>query len=166
MMFGDGYGLSRRDLYVTSLMDKLHGWTLRANELSETAKIWTTFGVYAKKYHGSHYYGKAVNVSRRLRAAYDAELAKYDLLMMPTLPMKPQPLPPANASREEYFQRAIEMIGNTCPFDVTHHPAMSVPCGMIDGLPTALMLIGKHWDESTIYKAAHAFEQSGDWKKM
>ena len=166
MMFGDGYGLSRQDLYVTSLIDKLHGWTLRANELSETAKIWTTFGVYAKKYHGSHFYGKAVNVSRRLRAAYDAALQQYDLLLMPTLPMKPQPLPPANASREEYFQRAIEMIGNTCPFDITHHPAMSVPCGMIDGLPTGLMLIGKHWDESTIYKAAHAFEQSGDWKKM
>src|ERR1700676_3551657 len=166
MMFGDGYGLSRQDLYVTSLIDKLHGWTLRANELSETAKIWTTFGVYARKYHGSHYYGKAVNVSRRLREAYDTLLRKYDLLMMPTLPMKPQPLPPTDATREEYFQRAIEMIGNTCPFDVTHHPAMSVPCGMIDGLPTALMLIGKHWDESTIYKAAHAFEQSGDWKKM
>lgn len=43
---------------------------------------------------------------------------------------------------------------------------MSVPCGMIDGLPTGLMLIAKHWDESTIYRAAQAFEQSGDWKKM
>jgi amidase len=166
MMFGNGYGLSRQDLYVTSLIDKLHGWTLRANELSETTKIWTTFGVYARKYHGTHYYGKAVNVSRRLREAYDIVLRKYDLLMMPTLPMKPQPLPPADASREEYFQRAIEMIGNTCPFDVTHHPAMSVPCGMIDGLPTALMLIAKHWDESTIYKAAHAFEQARDWKEL
>jgi len=37
---------------------------------------------------------------------------------------------------------------------------------MIDGLPAALMLIGKHWDESTIYQAAYAFEQAGDWKKM
>jgi amidase len=166
MMFGDGYGLSRRDLYVTSMIDKLHGWTLRANELSETTKIWTMFGVYARKYHGTHYYGKAVNLSRRLRAAYDAVLSQYDLLLMPTLPMKPQALPPTDASREVYFQRATEMIGNTCPFDVTHHPAMSVPCGMIDGLPTALMLVARHWQESTIYKAAHAFEQSGDWKKM
>jgi amidase len=166
MMFGDGYGLSRQDLYVTSLIDKLHGWTRRAIELSETTKVWTTFGVYAQQYHGTHYYGKAVNVSRRLREAYDAVLRQYDLLLMPTLPMKPQPLPPADATREVYFQRATEMIGNTCPFDVTHHPAMSVPCGMIDGLPTALMLIAKHWDESTIYRAAHAFEQSADWKKM
>ena len=38
--------------------------------------------------------------------------------------------------------------------------------GMIDGLPVGLMLIGKHWDEPTIYKAAYAFEQAGDWKAM
>jgi amidase len=37
---------------------------------------------------------------------------------------------------------------------------------MIEGLPAGIMLVGKHWDESTIYKAAHAFEQAGDWKKM
>ena len=59
-----------------------------------------------------------------------------------------------------------EMLGNTAPFDITHHPAMSVPCGMVDGLPVGLMLVGRHFDEMTIYRAAHAFEQAGDWKKM
>ena len=44
--------------------------------------------------------------------------------------------------------------------------AMSVPCGMVDGLPVGLMLVGRHFEESTIYRAAHAFEQAGDWKKM
>ena len=62
--------------------------------------------------------------------------------------------------------RALEMITNTAPFDITHHPAMSLPCGMVDGLPVGLMLVGRHFDEMTIYRAAHAFEQSGDWKKM
>ena len=38
---------------------------------------------------------------------------------MPTLPMKPTPLPPADAPRELYVQRALEMIGNTAPFDIT-----------------------------------------------
>lgn len=166
MMYGDGYGLSRPDLYVTSLMDKLHGWTARANELSETTKIITTLGVYIKKYHGSHYYGKAVNVTRRLVQAYDAVLASYDLLLMPTLPMAPTPLPPADAPRALYVQRALEMIGNTAPFDITHHPAMNVPCGLLDGLPVGLMLIGKHFDEATLYRAAYAFEQAGDWKAM
>ena len=38
--------------------------------------------------------------------------------------------------------------------------------GMSDGLPVSMMLIGKHFDEPTIYRAAHAFEQAGDWKAM
>ena len=58
------------------------------------------------------------------------------------------------------------MIGNTAPFDLTHHPAMSLPYGMVDGLPVGLMLVGKHFGEPTIYRAAYAFEQSGDWKGM
>jgi amidase len=58
------------------------------------------------------------------------------------------------------------MVTNTAPFDATGHPAMTVPCGMSDGLPIGLMLIGKHHDESTIYRAAAAFEGGGDWKKM
>jgi amidase len=166
MMGGDGYGLSRQDLYVTSLIDKLHGWQLRADQLSETTKILTILGVHMKKKYGSRFYGKAVNISRRIQAAYDAVLAKYDLLLLPTMPLKATPLPPADASRELYVQRALEMITNTCPFDITHHPAITVPCGMSDGLPVGLMLAGKHFDEATIYKAAYAFEQSGDWKKM
>lgn len=166
MMFGDGYGLSRADLYVTSLIDKLYGWELRANELLETTKVLTTLGVYIKKYHGGHYYGKARNITRRLTAAYDKALDQYDLLHMPTMPMKATPLPKPDAGREEYFQRALEMIGNTCPFDITHHPAMTVPCGLSGGLPIGMMLIGKHSDEATIYRAAYAFEQAENWKKM
>jgi len=57
------------------------------------------------------------------------------------------------------------MIANTAPFDATGHPATSIPCGESDGLPIGVMLIGKHWDESTIDRAAHAFEQS-DWRRM
>ena len=58
------------------------------------------------------------------------------------------------------------MIRNTAPFDVTGHPAMSVPCGLSDDLPIGLMLVGRHWNESTIYKAADAYEKSHDWKKV
>jgi amidase len=166
MMFGDGFGLSRPDLYVTSLMDKLHGWELRAQELSETTQVITTLGVYIKKYYGNRYYGKAMNLTRRLIEAYDSALKQYDLLLMPTLPMKPTPFPAPDATREQVIGHALEMIGNTAPFDISHHPAMTVPCGMVDGLPVGLMLVGKHWDEPTVYKAAYAFEQAGDWKQM
>jgi amidase len=166
MMWGDGYGVSRPDLYVTSLMDVHRGWRQRANELSETTKLFTLLGTYIRKQHGGRYYGKAMNICRQLTAAYDAALADCDLLMMPTTPMKAQPMPGPGASREEYVQRALEMIANTAPFDISHHPAMAVPCGMSDGLPVSLMLVGKHFDEPTIYRAAHAFEQAEDWKAM
>ena len=83
---------------------------------------------------------------------------------MPTLPLTATPLPDANAPISEILQRAFEMLPNTSPFDCTHHPAMSIPCGTVDGLPVGLMLVGKFYDESTIYTAAHTFEQNIDWQ--
>ena len=166
MMHGDGYGLSRSDLYVTSLMDFHRNWRTRANELSETLKIITMFGTYIRKYYGTRYYGKAMNQTRLLTAAYDQVLNKYDLLMMPTTAIKSQPIPAPDATREEVVQRAFEMLANTSPFDITHHPAMSIPCGMSEGLPVGLQLIGKHFDESTIYRAAHGFQEGVDWKAI
>jgi len=85
---------------------------------------------------------------------------------MPTTPIKATELPAANASREDYVDRALNMISNTAPFDITHHPAMAIPCGMADGLPLSLMLVGRHFDEPTIYRAAFAFERMTDWKSM
>jgi amidase len=166
MMYGDGYGLSRSDLYSTSLMDFHRGWRRQADSLSETTKLFLLLGTYINNEFGPRYYGKAINISRRLTAAYDKALANYDLLLMPTTPMKATPLPGPGTSREDYIGRALEMISNTAPFDITHHPAMSVPCGMVDGLPVGMMLVGRHFDEMTIYRAAHAFEQAGDWKRM
>jgi len=166
MMWGDGYGVSRPDLYVTSYMDFHRGWRQRSNELSETVKLFTLFGTYIHRQYGSRYYGKAMNIARQLTAADDAVLAAHDLLLMPTTPMKAQPLPQPGASREEVVERAIEMLTNTAPCDISHHPAMALPCGMSDGLPVSLMLVGKPFDEPTIYRAAYAFEQAADWKQM
>jgi amidase len=82
------------------------------------------------------------------------------------LPMKATPIPPPDAPRDLYIQRAFEMVPNTAPFNASGHPAMSIPCGMSDGLPIGLMLIGKYYEESVIYRAAAAFESAGDWTKM
>ena len=166
MMKGNGMGTNWRGLYTTSLLDAHSAWKHRADELSDSLKITMLLGQYFTKHYRGHFYAKAQNLSRKLAAAYDAALANYDLLLMPTLPVKATPLPPPDASRELYLQRAFEMIPNTAPFDATGHPAMSLPCGMSEGLPIGLMLIGKHYDESTIYRAAAAFEGAGDWKKM
>jgi amidase len=166
MMKGNGFGTNWRGLFVTSLLDAHSAWRHRADELSDTLKISMFLGHYFTKHYRGHFYAKAQNLSRKLRAGYDAALASYDLLVMPTLPLKATPLPPPDAPRELYVQRAFEMIANTAPFDATGHPALSVPCGQSDGLPIGLMLIAKHWEESTIYRAAHAFEQAGDWRQL
>ena len=42
---------------------------------------------------------------------------------------------------------ALDMLSNTCPFDVTGHPAVSVPCGLADDLPIGLMLVGRQFDD-------------------
>jgi amidase len=86
MMWGDGYGVSRPDLYVTSVMNRLHGWRHSANNLSETVKLFTLLGTYISESYGNRYYGKAINLVRQLIAAYDAVLATHDLLLMPTTP--------------------------------------------------------------------------------
>jgi amidase len=166
MMKGNGMGTGWKGLYTTSLLDYHANWRTRADELSDSLKVCMFIGEYYLRHHRGHYYAKSQNLARKLRASYDAMLGAYDLLLMPTLPMKATPLPPPDASLQLYAQRAFEMVTNTCPFDVTGHPAMSIPCGMNDGLPIGMMLIGKHWNESTIYQAAHAFEQSGDWTQM
>ena len=44
-------------------------------------------------------------------------------------------------------------------------PGMSVPCGMVDGLPVGLQLIGRHFDEARLLNAAHRFQQATDWHK-
>jgi len=160
MVRGNSMGTNWKGHYTTGLLDVYaRGWQSRANDLSETTKLVVMLGQYMQdNYHG-RYYAKAQNLARSLRAAYDEALQQADLLVMPTLPMKATPIPPPTASREEYVARALEMIPNTCPFDVTGHPALTVPCGTSSGLPVGMMLIGRHWEDGTVLRAGHAFEQ-------
>lgn len=166
MMNGNGMGFNWRGLYTTSLLDAHAAWRARANELSPSLKVCMMAGEYFMNTYRGHFYAKAQNLGRVLTKAYDDALQRYDLLLLPTQPMKATPLPPTNAPLKLYVQRALEMVNNTCPFDVTGHPAMSLPCGLSNGLPVGLQLVGRHWAESTIYRAAHAFEQSGDWRSF
>jgi amidase len=163
MMLGNGFGFNWQGLYVTSLLDRHAAWRDRADELSDTLKNTMLLGHYMVSRHRGHYYAKAQNLVRRLRAAYDAALAQYDVLLMPTLPMTATPLPAPDAPVSEILQRGFEMLPNTAPFDCTHHPAMSIPCGRVDGLPVGMMLIGRLYDEETVYRAAGAFESGADW---
>jgi len=160
MVAGNSMGTNWKGHYTTSLLD-FYGRSrrVRGNDLSETVKLVILLGQYMQDNYQRRYYAKAQNLARVLRAAYDEALQSVDLLVMPTLPMKATLIPPPNASREEYVARALEMITNTCPFDVTGHPAVTVPAGMSAGLPVGMMLLGRHWEDGTVLRAADAFQR-------
>lgn len=160
----DGYGMGREDLMVPSFMEAQSRWRERSNELPVSLQNSLILAEFVRRERGYQFYAKATNMIRRLRAAYDHSLTSVDLLLLPTTPMKAQPLPAADAPADVLIGAAWTNLGNTSPFDVSHHPAMSVPCGRIDGLPVGMMLVGRQWEEVTIYRAAHALEQSGDWR--
>lgn len=160
----DGFGMGREDVMVPSFLEVQSRWRERPNDLPVTLQNDLLLSEFLRRERGYQVYAKTVNLIRQLRAAYDHALTNVDLLLMPTTAMKAQPLPPADAPVGVQLGAAYINLGNTSPFDVSHHPAMSIPCGMIDALPVGLMLVGRHWEEATIYRAAHALQQSGSWR--
>ncbi len=167
MLKGNSMGTNWEGYYNTSMMDAYaHAWRERPDDLSTTVKNVMMLGEYMNQNYHGHYYAKAQNLSRKLRDSYDEILQDVDLLVMPTLPMQAAKLPAPDCSMEEYVDTALNMLNNTAPFDCSGHPGMNVPCGMNNGLPIGMMLVGKRYDDATVIQAAHAFEKIGNWKKM
>ena len=166
MMHGNGFGTNHRGLFLPSMIDRVATWRHRADELSHSLKVCMFLGEYFQESYRGRYYGKAQNLMRGVTGRYLDALREVDLLLMPTLPMKAQPIPPPDCSTALYVQRAFEMVGNTAAFSASGLPAMSIPCGLGEGLPIGMMLVGPRYGEMTIYQAAHAFEQSADWRTL
>ena len=165
MMWGNSAGSNYRGLFLPSMTDHMAQWRSRADELSHSLKACMFVGEHFQTQYRGRFYGKGQNIMRMVNERYLAALKQYDLLLMPTLPIKPQEIPPADCSISLYVQRAFEMVANTAPFN-GGLPAMNVPCGLLEGLPIGMMLVGPHYGEMKIYQAAHAFEQSGDWRTL
>ncbi|PWT83192.1 MAG: Asp-tRNA(Asn)/Glu-tRNA(Gln) amidotransferase GatCAB subunit A [Acidobacteria bacterium] len=157
-----GMGRGWKGYYTTSLM-KAYGAGMKTcpNDLSPTTKLMLLLGDYLLNNYDGQYYAKAQNLTASLRKAYDQALSKVDLLVMPTTPMKAQPLPEPTASLIEKIARSMQSVANTCPFNLTGHPALNVPCGTSDGLPVGMMLVGRHGEDAIVLRAGDAFEQHG-----
>lgn len=123
-------------------------------------------GEYFQTQYRGRFYGKAQNMMRAVTQLYPEVLNGVDMLLMPTMPMKSQPIPPSDCCIADYIQRAFEMVGNTAPHNATGLPAITLPCGLSEGLPIGVMLESKFYNEAVIYQVAHAFEQTGDWRNM
>jgi amidase len=165
MIKGYGMGNNWPGYYTTSLQEAFaRGWRSRPDDVSETVKLVLLLGEYMHRNYHNRYHAKAQNLRVLLRAAYDKVLGDYDILAMPTIPFPATEIPPPDAPREIYVDAALNMQQNTCPFDVSGHPALTVPCGKVNGLPIGAMLVGRHFDEETLIRAAQALEQAGDWR--
>jgi amidase len=156
-----GYGLNWKGLYDPEVMEHYgRRWTEDGSRFADTVKLVLMAGKYGlNTTHGKHY-AMARNLAPKLAAAYDAALADVDVLVMPTLPMRASVRPGTDARPPEVLARALEMLANTSPFDVTGHPACSVPAGLADGLPVGMMIIGRQFADATVLRAAHAYEQA------
>lgn len=158
----DAVGSGWEGWYPTSLAD----WFFRARReraarFSPGVKLMALVAQLVTEAHGNGPYARARNHVPRLRAAYDEVLSTFDLLVMPTAPGVAPPLPPERPSPAESLAASFGHVANTAQFDLTGHPAMSVPCGRVDGLPVGMMLIGRHFDDDVVLRAARAFEQTG-----
>ncbi|KAK7029649.1 hypothetical protein VNI00_014347 [Paramarasmius palmivorus] len=118
-------------------------------------------------------YGKAMNQVHHLRAQYDEALSRFDVLVTPTTPFLPNRHPSPNASVLDKMSKSMGQTLNTCPFNISGHPALSMPIGMLESLdnstlqfPVGMQIVAKHFDESTIYKAAFSWEELHNWKEL
>lgn len=166
MIRGNGFGSNIQGYYPTDFISFMgKGFDTRINEASDTVKMVMLLGEHMHRSTYGTYHAKAQNLRWGLRAAYDAVLKDYDIIVMPTIPFTATEIPPADCSREIYVAKALDMQANTCPFDVSGHPAFSIPVGMLNGLPVGMMLVGRHFDESTLFSVAHVFEGTENWMK-
>jgi len=159
MLDGNGYGLGVDGLYDPELMAhfaKQRG--AQADQLASTITASALSGHYGLTTLGGASYAKARNLLPQVRAAYDAALAQYDVLVMPTVPGTADTLPAGNPQEVTILARALGKALNTAQFDITGHPAISVPAGLVDGLPVGMMIVGKRFDDATVLKVADAFE--------
>lgn len=108
------------------------------------------------------YYKKAQQVRTLIKQDFDKVFEKYDVIIGPTAPT---PAFKIGAQIDD----PLTMYANdllTIPVNLAGVPGISVPCGFDNGLPIGLQIIGKHFDEATVYRVAHAFEQATDYHKQ
>jgi amidase len=159
MLYGNGVGYGWNGAYSLSFINAFEGWDDHMDELAPTIKAVLLAGSVLRRHKG-RIYAKAQNLRRRLRAEYDEAFERYDVLVMPTTPMTATKIPPPDAPVFKLLDASLNMLNNTCPFDLTGHPAISVPCGEFDNKPVGFMIVGRHFDEMSVFRVADAVHKS------
>jgi len=101
--------------------------------------------------------------AQRLREATQEEWRR-EVFTRATIIATPTTAIPAPPIEDGGLQTTLNLIRLTNPFNFLGLPAISVPCGFTaSGLPIGLQLAGRWWDEATVLRAAHAYQQATDW---
>ncbi len=130
----------------------------RWDRYGRSARLYSSMGAFLSAAD----YLRAKEIGRLVRQDVDAAFSEVDVLAMPT-----SPVVTAEAARQPGAHRRGINASFTAPFNLTGHPAFSVPCGISAvGLPIGLQLVGRHYDESTLLRIAHAYEQATAWHAM
>lgn len=135
----------------------------RAEGFGEEVKRRIMLGTFALSsgYYDA-YYKKAQKVRTLIKQDFEKVFEQYDVIVGPTTPT------PAFKFGENTSD-PLTMYANdilTIPVNLAGVPAISVPCGFDQRLPLGLQIIGRHFDESTVYKVAYAFEQATSFHKQ
>jgi aspartyl-tRNA(Asn)/glutamyl-tRNA(Gln) amidotransferase subunit A len=107
------------------------------------------------------YYLKAQKVRSLITADFRRAFESVDLLLGPTSPSTAFALGAKVDDPITMYLNDIYTIGA----NLAGLPALSLPCGLIDGLPAGLQLIGPHFAESRLLAAAHAYQRETDWHR-
>lgn len=143
-----------------SLIDLYH--ESRSQGFGDEVKRRIMLGTYALSsgYYDA-YYLKAQKARTLIKQDFDKVFEQYDVVIGPTAPTTAFKL-------GTQIDDPLTMYLNdilTIPVSLAGVPAVSVPCGFADGLPVGMQIIGKAFDESTVLRVAHAFEQNTDHHK-
>jgi aspartyl-tRNA(Asn)/glutamyl-tRNA(Gln) amidotransferase subunit A len=131
---------------------------IRGEGFGEEVKRRIILGTYALSagYYGK-YYLKALKVRTLIKREFEDALKTHDILAMPTMPFVAFKLGERIKDPLSLYLADI----NTVSVNLAGVPSLSIPCGFSQGLPIGLQLVGKHFDEDTILKAALGYEQEG-----
>lgn len=169
-------GAFAKTCYPTSLITTFGRFKQsHGHELPLNLKLNLMTGVYLERLYHGRLYAKAQNVRPTFVKQYNEAFARVDLLAMPTTGMK-APVYQEPKDYEEAIERTLfggrlgmplgPIVRNTCPFNFTGHPAISIPCGKSKGLPIGLMLVAPHFREDQLLRAAYAYQCSVDWTSL
>lgn len=134
----------------------------RAEGFGTEVKKRILYGTYAlSDGHHDELYVKAQKVRTLIAQDFANLYEKYDIVIGPTSATTAYEI--GGIVRDQLTLYTNDIL--TVSVNLAGLPAISVPCGFSDGLPIGLQMIGKHFDEATLYRVAHAFEQATEFHK-